>query len=249
MVKMTAPSLSLAVAGLEDSGRPRDQLAAIAAAGYRWVQINAAQAGFRPRELDASARRDLAASLSRSGLRLSGLDLFIAREDFENAAKIDRAMAAAVGAAELLRDMMTLRAADPGAAVSLVIGAGMAESTSLAQYAEHIGVQFADHAAVPDDRLSMGVDPALLLSAGVDPGKAVFERQTRLVAARLSDATLVGRCELGAGRLDILGYAMALAAVGFQNPIVADMRGLQQPHESATRAHQLWQRVTALPTT
>ncbi|MBX3323818.1 MAG: sugar phosphate isomerase/epimerase [Phycisphaeraceae bacterium] len=246
---MTAPSLSLALAGLDDSGRPREQLAAIAAAGYRWVQINAAQAGFRPRELDASARRDLAASLSRSGLRLSGLDLFIAREDFENAAKIDRAMAAAVGAAELLRDMMALRAAEPGAAVSVIIGVGMAETASLAQCADQVGVQFADHAAAPDDRLSLGVDPALLLSAGADPAKAVFERQTRLVAARLGDANLVGRCELGAGRLDILGYAMALAAVGFHNPVVADMRGLPQPYESATRALQLWQRVTALPAT
>jgi sugar phosphate isomerase/epimerase len=244
-----ALQLSLAAIGLDAVSSPRDVLSHAAKAGFRAVQLNAAAAGFRARQLDGSGRRDLAASLSRSGLRLSGLDLWIVPEHFAQPAHQDRAIAAVTDAIGLLRDLLTLGAAEPGAALSLAVGATCPAAADLAHAAERQGIHLADHTLEPHPTMGVGLDPAMVLMAGRDATAAVHTHHDRIVAARLSDAATLGRCELGKGRLDLLGYAVALSTIGYKQWLTLDVRSLLDPMNAATRARELWDRTTALPGT
>jgi sugar phosphate isomerase/epimerase len=232
--------LSLGLSETPVASSPREALAWAHERGFGWVQVDAAQRGVRPRELDGSARRDLAAAASRAEVRVSGLDLWIPPEHFEPGPAADRAVSAVIDAVGLLGDLVRLRAAAPGSAVSLVLPAAIAGSDVAAMSAacERAGVTIADHAAEPAAAVGAGVDPALLLMAGKDPAGAAGGG--RVLAARLSDANAMGRCVVGAGRLDVLAYAVALATAGWNRPVPVDVRGLPDPDRGIDRAARAW---------
>lgn len=232
--------LGLALAETPEAGRPRAALAWARRAGFGWVQLDAAQRGVRPRELGGSARRDLAAAASRAEVRLSGLDLWIPPEHFADGGLVDRAVAAVIDAAGLLGDLVRLRAAGPGSAVSIVLPAGVSATEVAAMNAacERAGVVIADHAAEPDAVVGGGLDPALLLMAGGDPAAAA--RSPRLVAARLSDANAMGRCAVGTGRLGVLSYAVALSMEEWKRPVTVDVRGLPDAPRGIEAALEAW---------
>jgi hypothetical protein len=81
----------------------------------------------------------------------------------------------------------------------------------------------------------VGIDPAACLMAGINPAKAVIERQAPPVSARISDFGTIGRVALGAGDLDQLEYEVALTTVKYQGPLVLDLRGLSRQHDAAKR--------------
>jgi sugar phosphate isomerase/epimerase len=133
MMPMKVP-LSVSIAGLEArKGRPwcspegvvdpRKAIEWVASVApennARWIQLDATLAGIRPRELDRSARRDLAALLRRSGLGLSGLDLFIPGKHFEDAVTLERALGAVAAACELVDELSRL--VDAQRVVSVVL--------------------------------------------------------------------------------------------------------------------------------
>ena len=98
---MLEPAVPISVFDLP----PRGALAAASRLGFRAVTISAARAGLRPRELDRSARRGLAAELRRLELHCTGIDLFLPREHYQRSEHVDRAIAAATGAIELADDL------------------------------------------------------------------------------------------------------------------------------------------------
>src|SRR5690606_13026801 len=87
---------ALSIAGVRDDpalkgAGPRAPIEAAAKAGFRAVALDASAAGLRPRDLDRSARRDLAALLRRLELAFAGLDLWIPPEHFASPEHADRA--------------------------------------------------------------------------------------------------------------------------------------------------------------
>lgn len=66
--------------------------------GYRSVQLDAKVADMRPRDLERSARREIASLLRRAQVMLSGIDLWIPPEHFAEGAKVERAVEAVVDA-------------------------------------------------------------------------------------------------------------------------------------------------------
>ncbi|MCW5775701.1 MAG: sugar phosphate isomerase/epimerase [Phycisphaeraceae bacterium] len=233
------PPLSMALCALpsRDGGEARARIESVVAAGYRWVQLDAAAPGLRARELSRSARRDLAALLRRCELSLSGLDLWIPEGHFASPDHADRAVAAATQAIALAADLATLTAS-PGRTVSVRLPSAMADGVegSLLDAAERFEVRIADHALperAPGDaheRLCVGVDPAAVLIAGEDPAALTARIGNRLASLRLSDLDAAGsRVAPGHGRLDIDAFIAAASVAGWNGPLVLDLRGVQDP--------------------
>ncbi|MHC4948182.1 MAG: hypothetical protein ACYTG1_07960 [Planctomycetota bacterium] len=222
---------------------PRAALDALSARGFRRVQLDAARPGLRPRELDRSARRDLAAALRRRELAPAGLDLWIPPAHLVDPGHTDRAVRAVVEAIGLAADL-------GGVPVSLELPPD-ADATAVAAItaeSQRRDVPVADHAlpAADGGPLSRGVDPARWLGAGEDPVAAVHAAGDRLAAARLSDLDAGGRAVPAGGpggRLDLLAYRVALSVCGFARPVVLDARGLADPWSALEAGRAAWERL------
>lgn len=247
-------ALSLALVETPEAASPRAALAWARKHDFAWVQLDATQKGIRPRELDGSARRDLAATASRTGVRISGLDLWVPPEHFLQNETVDRAVSAVVDAAGLLGDLVNLGAAPMGTPVSILLPDGVASSVVAAidAAADKAGVLIADHAVEP--ATGAGIDPALHLMAGRDPTEAVAGKNSGLavggglVAARLSDANAMGRCAVGSGKLEVLSYAVALSTAEWRSTVTVDVRGLPDSRVGVARAVEAWRDATTMPT-
>jgi sugar phosphate isomerase/epimerase len=261
------PTLPLGVAltGLRSpaDGAPMEPRAALtwaASLGFRAVQLDASAPGVRPRELDRSARRDLAALLRRLELNFCGLDLWIPPAHLTEPAHADRAVSAALQAIELAADLSSLArsagaSGGPGGVVSIVLPASAPPDIidPLLNRAEACRVRLADHAWPPDARwtgqpsagpVGVGVDPAAVLIAGADPGRAVSGLGSPPASARLSDLSSAGRVAPGApdGRLDELEYSVALVTSGYSREVVLDLRSLPDQDRAARAVLRRWQR-------
>lgn len=252
-----APVLSVSLAGLSpEPGRPwsagpRAAIEWAAACGFRSVQPDATAPGLRPRELDRSARRDVAALLRRLAATCSGLDLLIPAADFADPARAERALAANLGAIELAADLVALGAGGSEAGrvcVSLDPRTAPDSLQSIRDRASTCGVAVADLARPPReprdaaDPIGIGIDPAQLLLAGEDPATAASRAGAALVAGRLSDADTAARVAVGArgGRLDRLAYLVALATAGYRGPMILDLRGLAEQDRVALETLASW---------
>lgn len=237
------PSLprSLSLAGFVPAidapwgGSPRDVIEWAASKGVRLVHLDATCAGLRPRELDRSARRDVAAMLRRLRLTLGGIDAWIPPDHFTDARHVDRAAAAAIAACDLASELASLGACPQRPAVSLHLSGATASAvrSSIAAAADVAGVVVADHQWPPAEPLGpsspmgVGFDPAAVLMAGeADPCKALATVARRVVSARLSDLSSLGRVPPGEGRLDTLAYEVAVATAMPGASLVVDSRGM-----------------------
>lgn len=141
--------------------------------GFQAVALDATHPELRARALDRSARRDLAASLKRSGLQLTGLDVFIPARHFADREHADRATSAVLGAIELVRELGTL-GAGPSAVVCLDLPDEPVEGVEMeiGAQAERLNVSVA---IVRRDvaGLARSVDIDAQLDAGVDPGERI----------------------------------------------------------------------------
>lgn len=234
--------MSLAMAGLTgcvdvDDPSARGLIGWIASRGVRHVQLDAAMGGIRPRELGRSGRRDLASLIRRAGLSLSGLDLWLPPAHLVDATHQQRAVEATIGACEMAAELrsvlddgtprgwsfgvsMTLHAATP-AAVLEEIGASAAR----------FGVVIIDHAwparvVEPGGPIRVGIDPAVLIGAGVPPGGAVLAMSPPPAAFRLSDFVGSGRVAPGDGSLDLERYDIAMTTLSWGGVVTLDLRGL-----------------------
>ncbi len=242
--------LSVSLAGLHgnagtDPAAARDAINTLAGMGWRALQLDGTV--LRARELDRSARRDLAALFRRLDLGFSGLDLWIPPAHFADAARSDRAVAAVEAGAVLASELASLVhgssvGAHAGGLVSLTLPADCPEAMAahLAGACQIHGVLLADHAwparAAPG-AMGTGIDPASIIFAGADPAAEVPRLAAVPVAARLDDLAASGRVEVGSelGRLDRATYEAALYSRGFRGYLVADLRGLPDPIAAARR--------------
>ncbi|MDI1288966.1 MAG: hypothetical protein PSX37_03315 [bacterium] len=237
---------AISIAGLDRaegapwSGGPRQQIDWALSLGVGAVQIDGTIAGLRARELDQSARRDLAAVLRRSGAMCSGLDIWVPAAHFVDAGQQDRAVDAITEACGLAADLRRLGAIDGLAVVSIATHETTPKHLMdrLALNAEHVGVTVADHRwPRTAESLGFGIDPAAVLLAGEDPSLVVSRTASRTgeppAAARLSDLSAVGRCVAGRGRLKRDEYEVALTIAKFSGWLVIDLRGLPIQAEAA----------------
>lgn len=233
-------------------------------AGFRAVQLNAAQPGIRPRELDRSGRRELAALLRRSDTACAGLDLWIPPEHFKDPAHSDRAVEAVVGAVELAWELAGLagggkratgRVEVPAVCLTLPPDCPAEVLDAIGAAASRCGVRAADHAwpvreaggaGGTDPWIGVGIDPAAVLGAGEDPSGLAARLGDRTAAARLSDIAAAGPTAgrvapgAGQGRLDVLAYGVSLAAAGYQGWTVLDLRGIVDQAAAARTARAAW---------
>lgn len=219
--------------------------------GVRGVRLDAMARGMRAREMERSARRDLASLLSRLELRFAGMDLWIPSEHFADPARADRAMGAALATIDLCADIATLTSEGMGRSISIVLPKAADETArSLGAAAERAGVRIADHGegseprAIPGGSIGVGLDPAVLLARSIDPAHEVTRLMgpsgSRLVSARLSDTDGIGRVTPGSGRLDLLAYGAALSVAGTAGGVVLDLRGLREPADALAASIDAW---------
>lgn len=243
--------LSLALASLRAPSTATDPRAPFewaANTGFRWVTLDASAPGLRPRELDRSARRDLAALLRRLELGLLGLDMWIPAAHFTDPAHTDRAVTATTAAIDLAADLAGLTGGHRIVSLTLLReDLSPTLRSTLAAHADARQAVLADHTWPPVDDapigpLGVGLDPAAVLLAGDNPAKAAARLGDRLTLARLSDASEITRVEPGSsqGRLNDLAYTVALSTAKYTRPLVLDTRGLTDPAEAARRALAWW---------
>jgi sugar phosphate isomerase/epimerase len=215
--------------------------------GFLFVQLSAVQPGFRPRDLDRSARRDLLATLRRKSMTICGLDAWIPVAHFTDPIHVDRAVTAVQQTIELAADLGRCP-------VSIVFPPGASSSSMehVLSHADRFGLRLADH-AIPvqaltsTDLLGIGIDPAAWLSQGEDPVSAVHANATKLVSARLCDLLRSGmRGPIGTpqeSRLDVLAYKIALSIAEFKHAIVVDARQWIDPWQGLQQTRAAWNAV------
>ena len=248
------PLPSVALSGLPQAASPKAAIGEAAAMGVRGVQLDAARLGFRPRELDRSARRDLAASLRREELALSGLDLWIPPHHFTETDRADRAIGATVAALELAAELAGLADGAPVVALTLPSDLDPGTRATLDAAAAGAGATLADHAwpavgVSTEGAIKPGLDPAAVILAGGDPVSAAGAHGPDLASARVTDLSARGACPAGdrSGRLDLDAYLLSLAVAGTVRHAVIDPRGLAEPIEGVRLALERWPAGLTLP--
>jgi sugar phosphate isomerase/epimerase len=246
--------LSVAVGGLP--GQPRSVIDALAAGGWRGVQLDARMRGTRPHELGQSARRDLAGVLKRRQLTLTGIDLWLPEGAFTDPATQERAVDRTIECIQLAADLgasaISTVLPEPAMHADLrpAIGAVLTE-------AESRGVRVADcsagahaEAALRPHVHALGLDPAAVLTAGGDPVAAVHDWGDRLAAVRLDDVSPTGMrvppSVDGSGRLDLMAYkvAVSFAASEIGGGVVVDLRQCSDPPSALQQARSAWESIS-----
>lgn len=247
------PMLSATISPLlrGEGARPvRESLAFLSRLGYRGVQLAATDPETRPRELSASARRDLAAALARRELACSGIDLLIPAEHFSDDAFAARAFDAAreaIGlAADLGRTTVVLPALDGAPAVREALGAEATfRGVRLAILPGAAGDGSAPgSAAAHSEPCSACVDCAAVLAAGERPDAVVLALRQALGAVRVVDLQRSGLRgpigQRGEARLDVAALRVALDVVGFRGLPVVDARQWIAPGDGLARSIACW---------
>lgn len=256
MMEGFAPELSLALVGLDVRGDLGARCSWARGLGYRAVQLNAAEAGLRPRDLGRSARRDIAAGARRAEVEISGVDLWIPSEHFVDESRSDRAIGAVCEALGFAAEVVPLASRGRRAVVSVALPArdemnvdaleGVARA--IGECAQRVGAVVADHQWPPDARsggepIGVGIDPAAVIAhAETSAAKAASRMGARLAGARLTDLSGGGmRVEPGSGRgrLDVMTYLVALATAGYDGCVVVDLRGVTDAQGAAARCARL----------
>jgi sugar phosphate isomerase/epimerase len=205
--------------------------------GVRGVVLDATT--LRARDLDRSARRDLAATLRRLDLRFGGIDLWIPPSHFADAAHVDRACAALAGACGLAAEIAALLDEPTPCVWTEWPEKPHADAAVLAAQPAAATIVDVRPSGAPHGACHAGVDPAACLLAGVDPVARTMSLAGRLGGARLSDAGSAGRCPVGTGRLNLAEYRVTLAAAGAA-AVVLDLRGVRDAEGGRKSAIERW---------
>lgn len=242
------PALAATISPLVSSRTCADTRAALewlGAAGYRGVQLSATDPETRPRELSMSARRDLAATMTRLELACSGIDLFIPPAHFADPAHMARAFEATEAAIEfagmLGRVPLTLPLGPRDAGEFLSAITAVATRHGVDMLLPIVELSEIEMLSPP---CAASIDCAAVLAAGGDPSAFVFKAQSRLGGVRLVD---LGRTGLRApilepreSRLDALALRIALDAVAFPRSPVVDARQWAEPAQGLAAALSRW---------
>ncbi|MEQ8769881.1 MAG: hypothetical protein RIB60_05165 [Phycisphaerales bacterium] len=239
----------------EGSAGTRALIEWAAQSGLRGVRLDATKPDVRPRALDRSARRDLAASIRRSGLAFGGVDLLIPAEHFTDPVHAQRAADATARACELAADLAGLTGDADARTVAVVLPAEAPDRmvADLNDAAADVGVTLADCAHPARDDASRahvlaGIDPPSVIVGGESPAKLAARLGAQLAHARLADVSGIGRCAVGSagGKLDVTAYAAALAVAGV-HAVTIDLRGLRDVDAGLHAAQEAWAQALTLP--
>ena len=242
--------LAVTVAPLGD---PAAAFVWAASQGIRGVQLSATHPGMRPRDLGASARRDLRATFTRLELVASGIDAWIPASHFVEPLNAERAIDAACAACELAGELgrvpVTLQL--PRAAADGAEASRRAEAiAAIVAAADRAGVLVADGSNaddVPWPPVGCSLDPATVLADGGDPAAFASRSGARIASARVVDLLRsgmrgpVGRS--GESRLDVLAYRISLEMAGFRGLPVIDARQWTDPHAGVVASAAAWGRA------
>jgi hypothetical protein len=238
------PELSLSLVGYapELSARARIQLATDI--GYRSVTLDAKTPGLRPRELDRSAKRDIASLFRRNELRLSGIDLWIPPEHFVQPEHIDRAVGAVTACIDLVQELVALTPGDAVVSVQLPREGAVEAERAIAASAERAGALISD-CRWPmrgfEGSLGAGLDPVAALAAGQDPVLAASG--SSILSARvssMSDVALRVALDDPSSRLDLDAYRASLSLAPMLRTLVVDVRGVLDAQAAGEAALQEW---------
>lgn len=220
--------------------------------GIRGIQWGATQAGARPRELGASARRDIRALFARHEVECSGVDAIVPPAHLVDPQHAERALDAVAAACEFAADLgaraVTVQLpAVPDAADVRAVRARDQALEAIVVAADRVGVQVADlggGVGAPWPPVGVAIDPAAVLAESGDPAQAVSRAGARLVAARIVDLCRGGiRGPVGGGadaRLDVLGYRIALETAGFAGLPAIDCRQWEDPRAGVAASLAAW---------
>lgn len=195
------------------------------------IHLDAMMAGLRPRELDRSARRDLASILKRAGVRATGIDLYLPPAHLAEESHVDRAVGAITSAIELLAELGSLGVLETrvlclalppkplASALQAIAGSALARDITITDFSLPAA------ADVPAS-IARGVDCAQAIAAGQDPAALVASSSPR--AIRLCDWDGAARVPVGMGRLDISAVAVSASIASPSAPVVIDLRGVEE---------------------
>lgn len=248
-------TLSLSLVGLgspAESAGPRRLIEHAAKLGPRAIRLDASLVGLRGRDLDRSARRDLAALLRRLDIGFGGIDLWIPPEHFADPARSERAVDAVRSSIDLCAELASLDGRPAGRTLSITLGADSEASASeISNAAARASVRIVDHGpdaenrSTPESPFCVGVDPASLLLRSADPVQEVARLGKRVASPRLSDTDGISRVTPGRGRLDLASYHASLIVSGLETDAVLDARGLHSPDIQIQEAIDAWERLGA----
>jgi sugar phosphate isomerase/epimerase len=236
------------VGGPPAAGRARLEWAA--AQGFEAVRLDGTEAGMRARDLDRSARRDLASLLRRLEVAFGGIDLWIPPAHFAQPAHVARALAAMLATLELCADLARLAEGARDATISIrwPDDGDPGALEEIRARAETVGVAVAMRLK-PATALPAGfwldVDPATMLASGAEPTSVASG--DRIACARLTDARDEGRVTPGTGDADLIAYAAGLIAAGYSRRVVLDLSNVPLRPDSIERAVRAWAKATAIP--
>lgn len=221
----------------------REAIAWLSELGLRGAQLSATDPATRARDLGASARRDLRATLARHELVCSGLDFFIPTAHYGDPAHVSRAFDALVGAIGLAADL-------GGAPVTAAIPPDAAPDfrAAIGAEASRLGVVvLVPTGATPvelDAPFAATVDCATVLGESGRPEEAIARLGPRLGGVRLVDLLRSGLrgpiLEPGESRLDALAVRMAIEVSGFAGLPVLDARQWQEPRRGIVDSARRW---------
>jgi len=242
------PRLAATIAPLVATGSLpglREALAWASAAGYPEVQLSVVDSELKPREFGASARRDLAATLSRLELACSGIDMFLPPAHLADPTLVSRAVDAVVAAIEFAADLGRAPVTVPIAA-----DAPSEVASALAAAAERAGVELLLPTLRVEDAVRLvspqfaSIDCAAVLGAGGAPDQLVLALGRKVGGIRLVDLLRSGLrgpiLEPRESRLDALALRVALDAAGFQRAPVIDARQWTNPRRGLEASLARW---------
>ncbi len=251
------PRVSATIAPLARADEPlslRESLAWASVTGFRAVQLSASDPATRPRDLGASARRDLRATLTRYELDCSGIDLFIPHAHWTDGRHFERAHDAVIAAIDLASELgrAPVYAPLPSDTPADVVA-------SLASHATTAGVHLlrTTESAAPAAATTNAVllsapfaeclDCATALAEGSRPETLVARAGDRLGGVRLVDLLRSGLrgpiLEPRESRLDALALKVALEISGFRGFPVLDARQWTAPKEGLEQSLERWSQL------
>lgn len=226
-------ALREAARGLEERARMVREI------GIGRVTVSAAEVGARPRELNRSARRDVAAQLRRGGVSCVGVELWVPQKHFDDGVNEQRAVDALCEAAGYASELGELTGGEGALHTSLpcsVDESGTAVmhggARAVMEHGSSLGVRVVDHggfgvsAVGAETGCRVGLDCGLSLMRGEEPRDVMLAHTDRLGAVRVSDAVSGNRVRVGSGELDLLDLVISWTTLQEKPWLVVDLRGL-----------------------